>query len=401
MSYVLTGARAAVRGRATRAVVVSGTVVAGTSTALARPDQLSVWWSPLSASRWWEAGLLCVALVASLDGAGLVATGTTRRWWCAGATRDEALAWAVLRALGAALVVAGCWVLVSVLVVVVRRGVPTAGTGSEVLDVAFHFVAGLVLVAILASLVGAAAGRTWTAAGLVLLATLPFSSELLDIVPQPPGWTVGLSPVAAGRAVVAGGTGSALGMLDVSRGPLLLAAAAAIGWAVTLTAVARARPLVPAPRARGTVPTWVPVTAALALMATLGAIGPHVAAPRVPWMLQPSWRDQRAHGRSATQVAGAWLRCQAHPEPCGRFEVAAGVTLGDGARQVLSRQRRVEVQPDSLQGAPDTVDARIEVEPVRSGQVVVRYAAVRVHLVPDGDRWRVSGLDGPVAVMGS
>lgn len=130
MSYVLTGARAAVRGHATRAVVVSGTVVAGTSTALARPDQLSVWWSPLSASRWWEAGLLCVALVASLDSAGLVATGTTRRWWCTGATRrGPGLGRA--RALGAALVVAGCWVLVSVLVVVVRRGVPPRRPGAK------------------------------------------------------------------------------------------------------------------------------------------------------------------------------------------------------------------------------------------------------------------------------
>ena len=81
--------------------------------------------------------------------------------------------------------------------------------------------------------------------------------------------------------------------------------------------------------------------------------------------------------------------------------MTAGVTLGDGARKVLTRQRRIEVEVDSLQGAPDTVDALIEVEPVRSGQVVVRYAAVRVHLVAEGDRWLVAGLDGPVAVMSS
>ena len=170
---------------------------------------------------------------------------------------------------------------------------------------------------------------------------------------------------------------------------------------MALASLARTRPLVPVPRARRAAPTWVPVAAALALMAALGAIGPDAAASRVPWMLQPSWRDQRAHGRSATQVTGAWLRCQAHPGPCGRFEVTAGVTLGDGARKVLTRQRRIEVEVDSLQGAPDTVDALIEVEPVRSGQVVVRYAAVRVHLVAEGDRWLVAGLDGPVAVMSS
>ena len=97
MSYLLTGARWATQRTLGRAVLAGSVFVSAGSCLLAPAARLDAASGVIGASRWWEAGVLAVAVIAAMGGAESSSGGLVRRWWTAGASRREALVWGMAR----------------------------------------------------------------------------------------------------------------------------------------------------------------------------------------------------------------------------------------------------------------------------------------------------------------
>lgn len=358
----------------------------------------------LTSDRFIESGTYLAAVAAAFIGAQARSQGIALGWWASGLDRGSIVARVLRRAVPAAALVVVAWWSAALLTLTTVAGAPRLG--SSIASLATTLSRDGLLVLLLGGLgaaIGFLVGRAGIAAAWVTIASLPFSSDALGLVPHDHLWLYALSPIASARVVFATGTGDALTGLHIDHGAAVAMAVATLAWSGALLVAMAHVPLLAGTRRRRRSTGALAVAGSLAGVAIVGAVLPARMAAGVRWQLRPEWRHAVAAGRSSRQRSAAWLRCrQRHigVDACRRFEVPGGAQVPAATRRVLRTSRHPDVEPAIFLVEPSAVAARVQVPERRSGHAVIAQAQVDLVLHRDGrGGWLVAAVGRAEAVL--